>query len=83
MVRAKESKMTDEKNPSPGTDQNSMVLTMDPNVKRVVEFMQRELPADKLRGIAQAVAVLSPAIWGHQPDLSVRPVCLMDRPVTG
>lgn len=41
---------------------DDMELKMHPSVKKVAELMQRELPADELTGVAEALAVAAPAI---------------------
>ena len=46
-----------------------MLLKMDPDILKTAEFMQRNIPADKLLFVASALDMLSPALWGHNhPD---------------
>jgi hypothetical protein len=42
-----------------------MIWKMDEDLKRVTEFMQNNLPADKLVGVAVAISDLAPSLWGH------------------
>ena len=42
-----------------------MEFICDPHVKKVLEFMQSNLPADKLVGVAHGVAELAPILWGQ------------------
>lgn len=40
-------------------------VEMDHRVKTVVAFMQHQFPAHDLRGIAEAVALVAPSVWGN------------------
>jgi len=40
-------------------------IHMDEDVQRVCEFMQANMSADKLKGVAEAVNHLAPILWGH------------------
>lgn len=42
-----------------------MNLIVDPDVKAVLEFMQTNIPASKLRNVARGVDELTDLIWGH------------------
>ena len=42
-----------------------MELLVDSDLKAVIEFMQGHLPAAKLVAVANAVAKIAPALWGH------------------
>ncbi len=42
-----------------------MILEMDEHLKSVAEFMQSNIPAEKLVGVADAISALAPSIWGH------------------
>lgn len=53
-----------------------MNIEMHSSVQKVAEFMQRELPADELRGVADALAVVAPAIWGNYPIKEITPLTL-------
>ncbi len=46
-----------------------MELILDEDVKRVAEFMQRQVPATKLIFVAGAIARLGPLIWDQVSDL--------------
>jgi hypothetical protein len=47
---------------------------VDKDVQLVLEMMQRRIPAARLVGVAQAVAQLSPMLWGHFEAEPVRAV---------
>lgn len=55
-----------------------MNVEMNASVKKVAEFMQRELPADELRGVANALAVIAPAIWGRYAETPISPMALSE-----
>jgi len=57
-------------------------LDMHPSVKKVAEFMQREVPADELRGVANAIALLAPSIWGRHPEQHIQPLELAPSALT-
>lgn len=50
-----------------------MIIEMNPNVQKVIEFMQRELPANELNGVAEAIPLIGRAIWTQHPHLPVTP----------
>jgi len=50
-----------------------MEIFTDTDVKKVLEFMQTEIEAEKLLWVSGAVAVVAPALWGNKPPLSLRP----------
>jgi hypothetical protein len=45
-----------------------MELQIDQDVKRVLEFMQGSMSADRLVAVAAGVYALAPALWGHYRD---------------
>ncbi|MGE0723254.1 MAG: hypothetical protein AB7O45_02705 [Alphaproteobacteria bacterium] len=47
----------------PATDE--MTLVMDPEVKEILTYMQRSLPAARLVPVATAIAAVAPILWGH------------------
>jgi hypothetical protein len=51
-----------------------MNIEMHPSVKKVVEFMQRELPSKELQGVAAAIAIIAPAIWGGHRYKKIKPM---------
>jgi hypothetical protein len=51
-------------------------VAMHSSVQLVAEFMQRNLPTGHLTGVASAIAVLSPALWGHYSAEDIRPLFL-------
>lgn len=58
-----------------------MDIHMHPGVKKVLEFMQRNLPTDQLCGVATGVAGLAPILWGHYVVREVRPLALNAPPI--
>lgn len=59
-----------------------MEVQMHPGVKKVAEFMQEELPADELAAVAEALALLAPAIWGRYPKVVIAPITLANSPIS-
>ncbi len=53
-----------------------MVLSADSDVQKVAEFMQENIPANRLAGVAMALNGLAPALWGHLPSAEVRALSL-------
>ncbi len=49
-----------------------MDFVCDFHVKKVLEFMQDNLPCDKLVGIAEGIAQIAPIIWGRYERTPVR-----------
>ena len=59
-----------------------MNIEMDSDVKRVLLFMHRSIVGDKLRGVAEALHICAPAIWGDYPYCPVAPMRLREPPLT-
>jgi hypothetical protein len=53
-----------------------MQLQTDPDVLAVVEFMQGRLTGDRLVPVAEALAGIAPALWGHFERSQVRALSL-------
>jgi hypothetical protein len=53
-----------------------MGVVMHPSVKKVVEFMVRNLEEDELRGVAEALHLIAPVICRYHPVTIVLPVYL-------
>lgn len=53
-----------------------MDIRVDDDVRGVVEFMQRHIPADRLCSVANAMPALARVLWGHfdggQPVVPLR-----------
>jgi hypothetical protein len=45
--------------------QNTMTLKLDEHMQMVAEFMQRNIPSNKLISVAQSLDLLAPALWGR------------------
>jgi hypothetical protein len=58
-----------------------MEISVDADVKTVLEFMERNVAADKLLRVAAAVGALAPILWSEltplqrSPVLSLSPEC--------
>ena len=57
-------------------------LEIDDDLKLVIEFMQSNLPASKLVGLAKAAAALAPILWGRDEREDVRALVLCEPPVS-
>lgn len=44
---------------------SNLSIEMDPDVKKVLEFMQQNISCSKLVGVANAIQNLATPIWGH------------------
>lgn len=49
-------------------DRAEMQLVVDDNVKAVLEFMQVNIPASKLCGVADSLPQIVRLLWGHFPQ---------------
>jgi hypothetical protein len=62
-------------------DMTLNTLAMDSDVQAVLEFMQREIPAGRLVGVANGVASIAPLLWGgYQPE-KIQALRLVSRPI--
>lgn len=61
--------------------EREMVVEMNPSVKLVAEFMQRNLQADELQSVAEALALIAPAIWGRYKGKKIHPMSLSEPPI--
>jgi hypothetical protein len=59
-----------------------MQVVMDEDVKKVAEFMQGNIPQDRLTAVANGVAELSESLWGHFPTETVASLRLKADPIT-
>jgi hypothetical protein len=55
-----------------------MKFEVDPDIQAVAEFMQRNIPATRLVGVAAGVHALAPLLWGRFPAESVTLAGLSD-----
>lgn len=62
-----------------GTECN---LSMDADVKAVLEFMQSNMSTSKLVGVAQAVAAVATVAWGQYEREDVRALALREASVS-
>lgn len=58
-------------------------LILDPDVKAVVEFIQRSFQCRRMVSIANGVAALAPILWGHWEAEDVETLRLQEPPITG
>lgn len=59
-----------------------MEVRIDPDVKSVAEFMQRNVEASRLVGVASCLAGLAPLLWGDYRAESVSALRLAESPIT-
>jgi len=59
-----------------------MNLEIDPDVKVVAEFMQSNMSAAKLVGVATAIGRLAPILWGRFGTEEIQALVLVGKPVT-
>lgn len=45
-----------------------MEFLIDPDVRRVLEFMQENIPAVKLYGVSEALPQMGRLLWGQHPQ---------------
>jgi hypothetical protein len=53
-----------------------MQLKMDGDVQAVAEYMQSNIPAARLVGVAAGIAAIAPLLWGRYSPEQVNPVWL-------
>ena len=70
------------KAPEQANNRDAMELKMHSSVKKVAEFIQKELPANEWRGVTEALAVAAPAIWSEFPEEKIHPIRLQYCSVT-
>lgn len=59
-----------------------MQITIDPDVGQAAAYLSRTFEAAKLVQIAEALARLAPALWGHYGEIAkLRPVELLAAPI--
>lgn len=58
-----------------------MTVEINPSVQKVIEFMQREIPADELNGVADSLPVVAKAIWSRFPTTEIKPMQLVEQPI--
>jgi hypothetical protein len=62
-----------------------MEIVVDQDMQAVAEFMQRNIPADRLVAVAKGVGDIAPILWGHvagSPKESLRPLLLRESAIT-
>jgi hypothetical protein len=59
-----------------------MEVVLDSDVKAVAEFMQNNIPAAKLMGVAEALPTLASILWSKYPQEPIR-AAAFDCPKTG
>lgn len=60
-----------------------MRLHADPDVQAVAEFMQRNIPAARLVGVATGLGMIAPALWGQHDPSPVIPLTLQPTIMSG
>jgi hypothetical protein len=57
-------------------------LVLDEDVKAVIEFMQKTVPANKLLGVCGGVFRLSESLWGRHAQIDVCPLRIEPPPIS-
>jgi hypothetical protein len=60
-----------------------MDLEIDPDVKAVAEFMQSNMAAAKLVGVATAIGRLAPILWGRFGTEESQALSLVPKSISG
>lgn len=47
---------------------------LDAGVKKVIDFMLREIRWEDLRGVAEAIAIIAPSVFARLPYAEIRPI---------
>ena len=58
-----------------------MEVVFDPDVKAVAEFMQANVPAAKLMGVANRISEIAGLLWGHYDADDVEAMRLVHPPM--
>jgi hypothetical protein len=59
-----------------------MNITIDDDVRAVVEFMQSSIPAARLCSVADGLHALAPLLWGHVAREEVKTIALVASPIS-
>jgi hypothetical protein len=59
----------------------SMELVVDPDVKAVAEFMQKNIPAARLASVADGLAGIAPSLWGQFKQENIQTLQLQSEPM--
>lgn len=59
-----------------------MNIEIDLDLKNVAEFMQKNISADKLVGVAHVLSLIAPVIWGHHGSKNISGLRLVPEPPT-
>jgi hypothetical protein len=57
-------------------DVPELIVEMHPSVKRVAEFMQRNIPATELVAVSKALGMIGPSLWGMHGEEIIYPLSL-------
>ena len=66
-----------------GKDKNipNYELEMDIDVKAVLSFMQRNIPADKLVSVSSSISKIAPCLWDRHKAIDIVPLSLTAPPI--
>jgi hypothetical protein len=59
-----------------------MRVEIDSDVQAVLEFMQANIPCNKLAGVAESVGRVAQILWGHYDAVAVIPLVLQEKPIS-
>ena len=60
-----------------------MNITVDEDIKAVLEMMQRNIPASRLVAVANGVQKIAPILWGQYEIEEVKPLYLTHDAILG
>jgi len=60
-----------------------MILSMDEDLQRVAEYMQKNIPAEKLVSVAAGLSKVATMLWGHFTPQAVQSLTLVAEPISG
>ena len=55
---------------------------IDPDVKAIAEFMQSQIEARKLLGVAESLRAIAPILWGHYDRTTFPAIELVAAPIS-
>jgi hypothetical protein len=59
-----------------------MNVEMDPDMIKVISFMQSNIPVSKLVPIARGISDLSGSLWGHHSGERINALALVPSPIS-
>jgi hypothetical protein len=63
-------------------DVRPIEIEVEEDVRKLAGYMAASFPAEKLVGIARAIAEIAPSLWGQYGALPVRPLRMRSEPIS-